>query len=75
MGSHPDLWSFVDILKTTQNSRDLGVEHLLAVIQQNPKIIRLQHADERLFHFVSNFNENDNLLKFLRGIQYNFSIN
>ena len=73
-GHHPSLWSFIDVLKTTQNSRDLGVEHLLAGITPEPKRIRFRQADERLFNLVSHFNETDDLLEFLRGIAYNFSI-
>ena len=73
-GNHPNLWSFIDILKTTQNSRDMGLEHLLAGIKPDPKRIRFRQADERLFYLVSNFNENNNILEYLRGIQYNFEL-
>lgn len=73
-GNHPNLWSFINILKTTQNSRDMGLEHLLAGIKPDPKRIRFRQADERLFYLVSSFNENNNILEYLRGIQYNFDI-
>ena len=51
-----------------------GTEHLLAGIKPDPKRIRFRQADERLFYLVSNFNENNNILEYLRGIQYNFDI-
>ena len=73
-GNHPNLWNFTNILKTSRNSRDMGLEHLLAGIKPDPKRISLRQANERLFYLVSNFNTNNNILEYLRGIQYNFDI-
>ena len=42
--------------------------------KKSDKRIRFQQADKKLFNLVSNFNENDNLLEYPPGIQYNFSI-
>ena len=52
----------------------MGLEHLLAGIKPDPKRIKFRQADERLFYLVSNFNENNNVLEYLRGIKYNFDI-
>ena len=73
-GNHPNLWTFVDLLKTTQNSRDLSVEHAISGIPPPQKNIRLRQADQRLHTLVSEFGQNTNLIEFLRGISYNFSM-
>ena len=56
----------------TQNSRDLSHEHADASIPPPPKAITSETS--RLYNLVFDFNENTNLIEFLRGIQYNFSL-
>ena len=60
--------------KNNSEFQDMEHEHLMAGIKPIPKRIRFRQADERLFYLVSNFNENNNILEYLRGIQYNFDI-
>ena len=68
------IMTFVDLLKTTQNSKDLSVEHAISGIPPPPKNIRLRQADQRLHTLVSEFGQSTNLIEFLRGISYNFSM-
>ena len=45
------------MLKTTQNSRDLSVEHALSGFKPTAKKAKYRNADERIFTLVSNFND------------------
>ena len=73
-GSHPHLWSFIDLLKSTQNNRDLSIEHVVSGIKPAGKPLKYKQADERIFNLVSTFNENSNVIEFLRGISHNFTL-
>ena len=60
--------------KTTQNSRDLSIEHTLSGIKPSGKQLKYKQADDRIHRLVSNFSENSNIVEFLRGISHNFTL-
>ena len=61
------------MLKTTQNSRDLSVEHAISGFKPTAKKAKYKEADERIFTLVSSFNDNTNILEFLKGISNNYN--
>ena len=73
-GNHPHLWSFIELLKSTQNSRDLNIEHIVSGIKPAGKQLKYKQADERDHRLVSNFNDNSNIVEILRGISHNFTL-
>jgi len=70
-GAHPDLWSFINILKTTQNSRDLNVQHVISGFKPAKKRAKYLEADNRIFNLVSSFDNNSDVLEYLKGISNN----
>ena len=73
-GSHPHLWSFTQLLKTTQSSPDLNIEHIVSGVKPTGKPLKYKQADERIHRLVSNFNDSSNIIEFLRGISHNFTL-
>ena len=72
-GNHPHLWSFIELLKSTQNSRDLSIEHTLSGIKPSGRQLKYKQND-RIHRLVSNFSENSNIVDFLKGISHNFTL-
>ena len=59
------------MLKTTQNSRDVSIEHVISGFKAPTKKAKYKEADERIYNLVSSFNANSNVLEFLKGISNN----
>ena len=71
-GNHLHLWSFIQMLKSTQNFCDLSMEHIVSGIKPAGKQLNYKQADDRLHRLVSNFSDSSNIFKFLKGIFHKF---
>ena len=57
LGNHSHLWSFIQLLKSAQNSRDLSTKHNASGIKPARKQLNYKLADDRIHRLVSNLNE------------------
>ena len=73
-GNHPHLWNFIELLKSTQNCRNLSIEHIVSEVKPVGKPLKYKQADERIHGLVSCFNDSSKIVEFLRGISHNFTL-
>ena len=59
------------MLKTTQKTRDLNLEHATSGFKPTTKKAKYIEADDQIFTLVSNFDDKTNILELLKGILNN----
>jgi hypothetical protein len=69
---HPNIWTFLGILKREQALYDVQINHMLVGQPPPPKRRKYKDSDQRINTIVATFHERD-ILDYLRGIAYNFS--
>lgn len=70
---HPTIWSFIDVLKKVQVSRDMYLEHLIAGHAPPQKLRKYVECDKRIKNIVQNFN-NIGVIEYLRGLAHNYNM-
>ena len=68
---HPNLWRFIDALRSVQSERDTYLEQLVAGRAPRVKARRYLAADERIARLVEACDDSDPD-GYLRGIAHNF---
>lgn len=68
---HPNIWTFIDVLRKQQSLSQLSITQLLAGQERPKKRRKYQDSSNRLKNLVSNFNDESDVLKFLKGVAIN----
>ena len=68
--SHPNIWRFLQVLKTEQALNDTIINQMLAGQEPPSKRKKYQDATKRIANIVQDY-ENREIVDFLRGIAHN----
>jgi hypothetical protein len=70
--SHPNIWTFLSILKKEQALHEVKISHMLAGHPAPPQRKQYRQSQQRIMNLVAAFEEKD-IMEYLRGISHNLT--
>jgi hypothetical protein len=72
-GFHPNIWKFINGIRKDESLNEMRREQFISGMQGEPQRRKYKNRAERLKQAVSNWNDNGDVLEYLRGISHNIS--